>query len=266
MNRPEVKFINSRVACSVSRSLLSLFLVLGAGLLLTANAQTTEEICRETKKVRDQLMSEREEMVDLRMRRSFEQPLRGNLSLLRKAIANGTLVPVNVLIDASQILHLKMPKESARMTPEERRAFQRVARTAAEKELQEITAVSKDELEQRIARHQEQIDIREKRLRDLRCSDILKQPKSQVSLSGTWTALSYVYEITQTGTTFKWKIINDPAYNEEAKGELKGKVIKAEWTNRNGKDSAEGEVTEVDSDGRATRITWKNGVVFSRRN
>jgi hypothetical protein len=112
-------------------------------------------------------------------------------------------------------------------------------------------------------------DLEEERQRQAKAAEADRianeRKENNISLTGTWnSSVGYVYEISQTGSTFDWKITNNAAYNERAKGELKGKKIKATWTNRNGTDSAEGEVTIVDSEGRATLITWKNGVSFFR--
>ena len=84
------------------------------------------------------------------------------------------------------------------------------------------------------------------------------------TLTGTWKAMNWVYEMTQSGNTFSWKITNDVAYNESAKGTiLDGNKIKATWTNKNGTDSGTGDII-TDSNGKAIEIRWKNGVVFRR--
>ena len=85
------------------------------------------------------------------------------------------------------------------------------------------------------------------------------------NLAGTWKGLNWVYEITQNGTAFSWKITNDAAYNESAKGDiLDGNKIKATWTNKNGTDTGTGNII-TDSNGKAIEIQWLNGVVFTRK-
>ena len=85
------------------------------------------------------------------------------------------------------------------------------------------------------------------------------------NITGTWKGLNWVYEITLNGTAFSWKITNDAAYNESAKGNiLDGNKIKATWTNKNGTATATGDII-TDSNGKAIQINWSNGVVFTRK-
>lgn len=145
--------------------------------------------------------------------------------------------------------------------------WDRAARLITEGRKGAATEYSADEAAYEAEARQRRADSNQREQAKLAEEDGLKKERTEnnISITGTWnSSVGYVYEITQTGSTFKWKIINNPAYNERADGELKGKIIKAKWTNRNGTDSAEGEVTQFGADGRATYIKWKNGVWFSR--
>jgi hypothetical protein len=251
----------------VVRSASFLLLLPLSLLILTAgvNAQTTEVTCRETQKVLDQLGRDRTTAQRHFMLRNNQEEWRGHLSTLRKAIANRGVIPQRLLENPASHFDITTHKKIGEMSIAERLALQKTLRPEFERQLQEALNSTPDEFSQRIMRLDREIGAREQRIRDLKCNAVSKgRQENEVSIDGTWTGLSFVYEITQTGATFRWKITNDLAYNETANGELKGKVITARWTNRNGTDSAEGEVTEVDSNGRATRIRWKNGVVFQR--
>lgn len=87
-----------------------------------------------------------------------------------------------------------------------------------------------------------------------------------VSIEGPWnSSIGYTYQIAHTGSTFTWTVTNQPQLGETGSGELTGtRNLKASWTNVNGSGSAEGSVGAVDANGRATRIDWTNGVVFTR--
>lgn len=76
-----------------------------------------------------------------------------------------------------------------------------------------------------------------------------------VSIAGRWNNGSY--EISQNGSTFTWITPN----GEKGEGFINGKSVSVKWT---GGGSATGNVTQVDSSGRGTRIEWSNGVVFAR--
>ena len=81
-------------------------------------------------------------------------------------------------------------------------------------------------------------------------------------ISGTWKFnADWVYIIKQTGSNFTWSMAK---FRENGEGELVGSGISAKWSGTNGSGSASGNVT-VDAAGRATRIKWSNGVVFTRK-
>lgn len=89
-----------------------------------------------------------------------------------------------------------------------------------------------------------------------------KRAADVADISGTWRySTDWVYSITQTGSTFTWSM---GKFNEKGEGTISGSVISASWSGTNGSGSATGTVTRVDEAGRATRIEWNNGVVFTR--
>jgi hypothetical protein len=66
--------------------------------------------------------------------------------------------------------------------------------------------------------------------------------------------------MTQNGDSFAWSAAK---IGEAARGKLTGNNIEASWNGNWGSGSASGSV-EIDADGRAVRIRWSNGVVFTR--
>lgn len=83
------------------------------------------------------------------------------------------------------------------------------------------------------------------------------------SLDGRWnSSIGFQYDISQSGTTFTWNVITP--VREQGRGTLSGNSVTASWSGDNGSGSASGRITETDSQGRAKRIEWSNGVVFFR--
>jgi hypothetical protein len=92
-----------------------------------------------------------------------------------------------------------------------------------------------------------------------------EQPNSatrpRFSLSGTWkVGNDWVYAITQDGFHFTWSM---GALDETGRGYIEGTKVTATWSGKNGSGSATGTVI-VDAAGRATKIQWSNGIVFTR--
>lgn len=80
-------------------------------------------------------------------------------------------------------------------------------------------------------------------------------------ISGTWkSSIGLVYEISQTGNGFTWHVAS---INQRAEGTIEGDAVKASWRGLLRRDSATGKVIR-DASGRAVRIEWSNGVVFTR--
>lgn len=81
-------------------------------------------------------------------------------------------------------------------------------------------------------------------------------------VSGVWNSnIGAVYEVWQYGDRFLWW---SDSLNETAMGRVQGSSIHASWSGKNGDGSGVAVVKNVDSNGRAHRIEWSNGVVFSR--
>ena len=81
-------------------------------------------------------------------------------------------------------------------------------------------------------------------------------------ISGIWQGNNgLLYEITSAGNTFTWKV---QSTGETAKGKINGERLSASWRNQRGDQSAKGNIVSVDRYGKALRIQWSNGVVFSR--
>jgi hypothetical protein len=86
-----------------------------------------------------------------------------------------------------------------------------------------------------------------------------------VTLAGTWvsTFFNTVYQIQQNGTNFSWTAAT---LNESAQGKLlAGNTVSVTWSGKLGSGSAKGKITQIDAQGKATRIEWDNGHVFTRQ-
>ncbi len=83
-----------------------------------------------------------------------------------------------------------------------------------------------------------------------------------VDLSGAWKGhMNMTYQFTQNNSQFTWFV---EATGEKAQGTIAGDMLTVEWTNPLGSGTAKGKIAAKDAAGRATRIEWDNGVVFSR--
>jgi hypothetical protein len=237
---------------------------------------TTAEVCQETQNVLDQIKRELKELERTKKFKDEERSHRDSFSALDKAIVNGRLLNTSELEFILADVPVERPKNSngreksaVQWTPQERSALQRSLRSALQRELEKAANTTLDRLWDRIAKNQVQRNIREQRMKDLDCVNVLKRKKGETvesretpDISGTWKYGSYVYTISQKGSTFTW----DMNYlNETAKdGTIKGKSLSANVTNTNGSKPVTGEVTQVDGSGRATRIEWSTGAVFTR--
>ncbi len=82
------------------------------------------------------------------------------------------------------------------------------------------------------------------------------------SIGGAWkSSIGLAYEIRQRGEQFGWTVANS---DEKGRGICQGMAVSATWSSSSGSGSARGNITGVDSGGKATRIEWDNGVVFFR--
>jgi len=90
------------------------------------------------------------------------------------------------------------------------------------------------------------------------CISAVKSGGGAVSIAGTWSGSNgWVYNISQNGSTFTWVV---EGVSQKGEGNINGKSVSAKW---DGGGSARGEV-KADANGRATRIEWSNGVIFTR--
>lgn len=99
--------------------------------------------------------------------------------------------------------------------------------------------------------------------RDIQKIEFTRETTAGSSLDGRWnSSIGFQYDISQSGTTFTWNVITP--VREQGRGTLSGNGVTASWSGDNGSGSASGRITETDSQGRAKRIEWSNGVVFFR--
>jgi hypothetical protein len=90
----------------------------------------------------------------------------------------------------------------------------------------------------------------------------VQELKATPQLSGTWeSSIRIKYEIAQRGESFTWTA---GQLNQKASGTISGKEVSAQWRGEGRPGAAKGRITQMDKDGRATRIEWDNGVVFFR--
>ncbi|MCU0237490.1 MAG: hypothetical protein MUC72_10445 [Acidobacteria bacterium] len=81
-------------------------------------------------------------------------------------------------------------------------------------------------------------------------------------LAGDWKGfMNMTFSFSQNGNEFTWLV---PATGEKAQGTIVGDALTVAWTNAQGSGTAKGRIAAKDAAGRATRIEWDNGVVFSR--
>lgn len=92
-------------------------------------------------------------------------------------------------------------------------------------------------------------------------------PEGPIQISGVWDSnLGLTYHIAQDGPHFTWETVkNGNPTGQIGKGSLEGETIIASWKGGpQGPGEAQGTIVHVNPDGVATRIEWKNGVVFFR--
>src|SRR4030042_5711642 len=88
-------------------------------------------------------------------------------------------------------------------------------------------------------------------------------PAPMLSLAGTWRSnMGIVYTIEQTGANFTWSVAFP---QQSANGTITGKKDQASWGEGQQKKSAEGLITETNTQNQATVIVWNNGVTFVRQ-
>jgi hypothetical protein len=87
------------------------------------------------------------------------------------------------------------------------------------------------------------------------------QPRTDLDISGRWnSSIGFVYEIMQSGNSFTWQVITP--ISEQGQGTIDEDQVNAEWNGDNGSGSGYGTVEY--SGNRIVRISWSNGVIFTR--
>jgi hypothetical protein len=88
------------------------------------------------------------------------------------------------------------------------------------------------------------------------------QPVWSVDISGRWnSSIGFVYDILQSGNSFTWQVVTP--ISEQGQGRITDVgQVDAEWNGDNGSGSGSGTV-EYSGNG-IVRISWSNGVVFTR--
>lgn len=165
-----------RPARSLRPTLFLMVLIIVAGAASVGFAQpSAAEVCRETKKVLEQLERENKEVVstfDFILR---EELFRRVLSAVNKGISNGR---VEISDDDIAFVVNSLGAEQPGTTTQERLAFQRTVRPLVQKALRTISSTDTNDLESRLANVLEQISLRTKRMNDLRCSELLAAESS----------------------------------------------------------------------------------------
>jgi hypothetical protein len=88
------------------------------------------------------------------------------------------------------------------------------------------------------------------------------QPGDAVDISGRWnSSIGFVYDILQSGNSFTWQVVTP--ISEQGQGTITDEgQVNAEWNGDNGSGSGSGTI-EYSGD-RIVRISWSNGVIFTR--
>ena len=106
-------------------------------------------------------------------------------------------------------------------------------------------------LERRYAEHRNNLIA-------LRCD---QAANTTFTIAGVWTGSNgLTYQIGQTGNTIGWQVAS---ISETGRGSIAGRTVTASWNGNWGPGSSTGTVT-VGADGAANRISWNNGVTFTR--
>lgn len=92
----------------------------------------------------------------------------------------------------------------------------------------------------------------------------IAQPENgkDLDISGRWnSSIGFVYDIQQSGSSFSWQVVTP--ISEQAQGTINADgQVDAEWSGDGGSGSGSGTVEY--SGNRAVRISWSNGVIFTR--
>lgn len=179
-------------SASGSKLLISLLLSVSFALGAYGQRGSVADVCRETKTVLAQYHREQAELTRTIAIKKEEDGFRRLLSELRRAIANGYVY--NGLNMLNLFLGFDVPPDSSI----ERREYQKTVRTALERELQKALNADMDELSLQLDRVTSQVKLRERRMGDLKCYEVLDRERAGTTdpailaslqrFSGTWYA------------------------------------------------------------------------------
>jgi hypothetical protein len=150
-----------------------------------AAAQSTAEVCRETQKVLDQYQREKKEIDRGAWAIRNKGDAERYMANLNQAIAGGFVAAnLNYL---AEVMLLETPPP----TKNERMEFQRAARLVLQGTMAATARTTLDDLYARNERILNQMDIRQRRLKNLKCDEVLAREQSSsengLSVVGTWT-------------------------------------------------------------------------------
>jgi hypothetical protein len=254
MKRPDDLICAEKRACAAWVKvvlLLSLLPVFALVAPRVATAQNTAEVCRESKKLYEQDEREGSDLQRMIVIKNADQRWQQSLLELRSAVASNYVVSgLNEL--ASQLTFETLHTVSTK----DRLALQRTIRDLLERLIPEVKQIELSELELRIDRNAQRLSTRRKRMKDLRCDDVLAREKSYPDLNGAWES-NYKgnwnpTSISQNGQTLSFT--NE--FNMTSPGEFTSKttVRATKWENGLG--------ATVSADGNT--LTWANGTIWRR--
>ncbi len=207
------KYLLTRPGLERARFLLpSLFLITSIFFLATtstvfAQTKSTLEICDETQRVMDQYEREHIELLRKRVFKQGEESVRTHLSALDQAIKSGTLIKVDRLVQLAKLVKIELPKDSddseklpVQLTVQERSALQRVISSVLGRELEEAVNTTLDRIDDRLAKNRYQVKIRQQRLKDLNCAQVLKDASVEGEGDATSTGDAACWNGTFGGT------------------------------------------------------------------
>lgn len=85
---------------------------------------------------------------------------------------------------------------------------------------------------------------------------------SIADISGHWrNNAGQSYDISQQGPSIGY---DDPILHQKVTGSVNGRTVTVSWQEGTATRSVKGTVTSLDSDGKARRIEWENGIIFER--
>lgn len=104
---------------------------------------------------------------------------------------------------------------------------------------------------------------KDNRVKEFVAERVANRPEKAADIAGTWnSSVNYRYTLVAAGPgEYTWYL---GPIEETGRIKVSGNELSATWSNPRTSGSANGRVTETDASGRATRIEWSNGAVFTR--